>query len=117
MRYYYEKPDTWTRKHGELYRCNHILYSRCTLYREGDLGLAVIQERFNRRFKYIFYGPIDPWLIDDIYENPMFETYFCENAGKAKDGIFPTVEIRKIMWALRMKPLKKDEWVPKLHLI
>lgn len=117
MRYHYEKPDSWTRKHGEVYACDHVLYSRCTLYRKGTKGLAVIQERFNPRFKCIFYGPIDPWLVDEIYLNPKFDSYFDENSGEAKDGVFPTVEIRKIMWALRMKPLKQPDWVPKLHLI
>ena len=117
MRYHYEKPKEWSGHHGMTYRCDHMLYSRCTLFREGDLGLAVVQQRFNKNLKCYFYGPIDPWLIDDIYNNPLFGSYFSENAGNCKDGIFPTVEIRKLMWRLRMKPLETEEWVPKLHLI
>ena len=29
---------------------------------------------------------------------------------KNKDGLYPTVTVRKLMWALRMKPLKKERW-------
>ena len=32
--------------------------------------------------------------------------------AKKKDshGYFPTVTVRQLMWALRMKPLKKERW-------
>ena len=41
----------------------------------------------------------------------VFLEYFRENAKrKNKDGLYPTVTVRKLMWALRMKPLKKERW-------
>lgn len=36
--------------------------------------------------------------------------YFDSKAKKCKNGLYPTVSIRQIMWALRMKPLKKERW-------
>lgn len=29
---------------------------------------------------------------------------------KDSHGYFPTVTVRQLMWALRMKPLKKERW-------
>lgn len=31
-------------------------------------------------------------------------------AGTCTDGLWPTVTIRQIMWALKMKPLQKQRW-------
>ena len=74
-------------------------------------GLAVIQQRFNEKSRATFWGPIDPWLTDKIYLHKGFLEYFRENAKrKNKDGLYPTVTVRKLMWALRMKPLKKERW-------
>lgn len=74
-------------------------------------ALCVIQQRFNEKSKSTFWGPIDPWLTDKIYLHEGFVEYFRENAKrKNKDGLYPTVTVRKLMWALRMKPLKKERW-------
>ena len=101
---YYAKP-----KHGELYYCDHVVYSRCTLYKKGNLGLAVIQQRYKNKLTY--WAGLDPWLVDKIFENPGFEDYFFKRAGcRDENGLYPTVTVRQIMWALRMKPLRKDPW-------
>lgn len=109
MKYYYEiegcVPPT-----KYLYRCNHPLYSSCSLCKRGEKGLAIIQKRFNPKLKIFWYGPIDSRLMNDIVRNKRFDAYFAEHCGDADDGIFPTVEIRSIMWALRMKPLRKEWW-------
>lgn len=117
MRYYYEKPDKYEVTTGILYRCNHPVYTYCTLYRRGNVGLSVVQQRFNPKLKVSWWGAIDPWLIDDIGKNPLFESYFIEKSGKSEDGIFPTVNLRKIMWALKMKPLKKEPWEQELQAL
>lgn len=110
MRYFYES-NSDTAEHGSVYMCNHPLYNRCTLYLEDDLGLAVIQQRFNKKNKFTWWGPIDRVLIDDIYSHDGFKEYFMRNASKAdSEGLYPTVELRKLMWALRMKPLKREYW-------
>ena len=95
---------------GELYLCDHPVYSRCTLFKELDLGLAVIQQRYDPKTKKTWWTDIDPWLIDPIYFNANFYEYYKKRAGKCKDGLYPTVTIRQIMWALRMKPLPKERW-------
>ena len=38
------------------------------------------------------------------------KAYFDQKAGKCTDWLYPTVTIRQIMWALKMKPLKKERW-------
>lgn len=110
MKYYYEKPSEWVSA-GEVYRCEHPLYNRCTLFQNGSKGLAVIQERFNEKTKTRWWGSIDPWLAGDIFLCDGFKDYFEQNAKDPdENGLYPTVQIRKIMWALRMKPLRKEYW-------
>ena len=111
MRYYYERPKGTLPVYGEIYACNHPLYDRCTLFLKNYRGLAVVQQRFDPERKHCYWGPIDYWLANDIYENDRFPDFFRENADKADiDGLYPTVSVRKLMWALRMKPLRKEVW-------
>ena len=76
----------------------------------GDKGLAIIQQRCNEDTKTTWWGDIDPWLTDDIYLHPKFKEYFEDRAGKCTDGLYPTVTIRQIMWALKMKPIPRKRW-------
>ena len=110
MRYHYEKPHFHTAMYGAIYICDHPVYSRCTLYKIGDKGLAVIQQRYDSSTKHTWWTEIDPWITDDIYLNPGFHDYFKKMAGPPENGLYPTVTIRQIMWALKMKPLKKESW-------
>lgn len=111
MKYHYEKPENYRIKHGEVYVCDHILYNKCTLYKSNGLGLAVVQKRYNPRLKVFWWGPIDPWLIDDIFNADRFDEYFKNRAGcKDEFGVYPTISVRKIMWALKMRPLPKEPW-------
>ena len=110
MRYHYKKPHIYLSKYGETYICNHVLYDKCTLYKIGEIGLAIIQQRFDILTKRSWWSEIDPWLIDDIYLHPKFLTYFKEKAAKCKNGLYPTVTVRQIMWALKMKPIKREKW-------
>lgn len=110
MRYFYKKHDSCGAVYGEVYFCNHPVYSRCTLYLQDKKGMAVVQQRFNEYTKRTWWSEVDSYLVDDIYLNPNFESYFLLHASIASDGIYPTVTLRKIMWALRMKPLKKAPW-------
>lgn len=110
MRYHYEKPTIYVSMYGATYTCDHPVYNACTLYRIGDRGLAVIQQRYDNETKNTRWGEIDPWLTDDLYLHPKFAEYFDGRAEKQSDGIYPTVTIRQIMWALKMKPLPKERW-------
>ena len=111
MRWHTEKPENWTNYYGQTYRCEHPVYSSATLYLEGSKGLCVIQQRFNSRTKATFWGPIDPWLCDELYLRYGFSQFFRERAGKKSEtGLYPSVTIRQIMWALRMKPMKRERW-------
>ena len=32
------------------------------------------------------------------------------NRKKNQNGFYPTVTVRQLMWAIRMKPMKKERW-------
>ena len=110
MRYHYEKPKMYSSMYGTTYKCDHWVYDHCTLFLEGAKGLAVIQQRYDKKTKHTWWSEIDPWLNDVIYLNAGFKDLFESRAGKCDDGIYPTITIRQIMWALKMKPLPKERW-------
>jgi len=71
----------------------------------------VIQQRFNEKTKSTYWSAIDPWLTDKIYLRRGFREYFDSHAGRRnQNGEYPTVTVRQIMWALRMKPIKRERW-------
>ena len=111
MRWRYQiKNKKRSNKYGIIYPCNHLLYNSCTLYLKDGKGIAVIQQRFNRFTKHTYWTEIDPWLVDEIYLNKNFNSYFLLRAKEPENKLYPTVTLRQIMWALRMKPLKKEKW-------
>lgn len=110
MRYHYEKPSIYRSMYGTTYKCPHPVYSKCTLFEVGSKGLAVIQQRFDEHTKRTWWGEIDPWLTDDLYLHPGFKEFFDKRARECDNGIYPTVSIRQIMWALKFKPLKRERW-------
>lgn len=110
MRYHYKKPTVYISMYGKLYICNHPVYDRCTLFRIGNKGLSIIQQRFNHNTKSTQWGEIDAWIANDIYLHPNFKEYFDKRGGECTDGLYPTVTIRQIMWALKMKPLPRERW-------
>ena len=110
MRYHYEKPFLYFNKYGTTYECDHPIYNRCTLFEIGEKGIAIIQQRYDLDTKKTWWGEIDPWLTDEIYLHPKFKEYFDIRASKSIEGIFPTVTIRQIMWALKMKPIPRERW-------
>ena len=112
MRYHYDisKDNPVIPVYGKVYSCNHPVYAECTLFLQNDIGLAVIQQYKSLAY-FTYWGHIDPNLQNDIYLHPKFYEYFKEHAGKCdENGCYPTVTVRKLMWALRMKPLKKERW-------
>lgn len=96
--------------YGNTYECDHPVYSRCTLFKEDNKGIAVIQQRYDKKTKITWWDEIDPWLTDAIYLNPNFKELFDSRSAERIDGAYPTITIRQIMWALKMKPLPKERW-------
>lgn len=47
MRYFYEKPGIYSTIYGSTHVCDHPVYNRCTLFKIGSRGLAVIQQRYD----------------------------------------------------------------------
>lgn len=110
MRYHYEKPTIYLSMYGKLYNCEHPIYNACTLFEIDDKGLAVIQQRFDEDTKSTWWSELDAWLTDDLYLHPKFKEYFDKRAGACTDDLYPTVTVRQIMWALKMKPIPKERW-------
>lgn len=110
MRYHYEKPSIYISTFGSVYTCDHPVYDRCTLFIIGNKGLAIIQQRFDDETKRSWWGEIDPWLTDTLYLHPKFKAYFDERSGECTDGLYPTVTVRQIMWALKIKPMIRKRW-------
>lgn len=111
MRYHYKPPKIYLALYGQLYECNHPVYSRCTLYLIDDRGLAVIQQRYRSEDKSTYWTEIDQNLVDAIFMSDGFMSYFNKKAGPIKpDGCYPTVTVRQIMWAIRAKPLRRETW-------
>lgn len=110
MRYHYEKPKIYLSMYGKTYFCNHPVYDSCTLYKIHDRGLAVIQQRFDKRSKTTKWGEIDPWLTDDLYLHPKFKEFFDARSGECTDDLYPTVTVRQMMWALKLKPIPRSRW-------
>lgn len=110
MRYHYEKPDFYTTMYGNTYVCDHPVYDTSTLFIIGDKGLSVIQQRYDKHDKSTRWTEIDPWLNDALYLHKGFKEFFDKRAGECVNGFYPTVTIRQIMWALKMKPLPRERW-------
>lgn len=110
MRYHYEINPDCTPIFGEVIECDHPVYSKCTLYKEAERGLAVIQQYYDQVTKTTWWAEIDPQLQNDLYIHKSFARIFAERAGKCVNGLWPTVTVRQLMWAMRMKPLKRERW-------
>ena len=112
MRYHYEskRPQSYDQAY-ELYSCDHPLYHECTLWRIGDKGLAVVQKRFNEKLKVSWWTYVNAGLAVDIEMQKGFKDFLETHAApKDENGLYPTMNVRKVMWALRMKPLKREAW-------
>lgn len=110
MRYYSKPPVFSIQFYGKNYICDHPVYSKCTLFKIGDRGLAVIQQRYDKRTKHTYWTQIDGWIANAIWQEPKFQLYLEEHAKEKKNGLYPTATVRQVMWALRMKPLKRERW-------
>ena len=110
MRYHYKKPPIYLSKYGDTYLCDLPVYNESTLFQIDNKGLCVIQQRFDPDTKKTWWGEIDPWLTDPLYLHPRFKEFFDERAKECTDGLYPTVTIRQIMWALKMKPIPRERW-------
>lgn len=111
MRYHYERPDLYFAQYGISYKCDHPVYDECTLYKIGEKGLAIIQQRLIPGTKTTYWSSIDPWLIDELYLHEHFIELFKRFANKQDDkGLYPTITIRQAMWRLKMKPIQRQPW-------
>lgn len=110
MRYFQDQPKLYKAVYGETYISSNPVYVKGTLFRIGKKGLVVIQQRYREEDKSTWWDEIDPWLRNPIFLNTRFSEFFESFASEEKEDGFNTVTIRQIMWALRMKPIKRERW-------
>lgn len=112
MRYFYNAEHLARDLYGHKEICKHPLFLSCTVFDLPDgTGFGVAQKRFDPEAKCWYYSALDPGLANDIYLNEGFPEYFKKVADRRNaDGDFPIYDVRKVMWALRMKPLKREYW-------
>lgn len=61
--------------------------------------------------RYYYERPNNWAIAGDILSNENFKTVFNKIAKvKIPGGEYPVIQLRKLMWELRMKPLKKEFW-------
>ncbi len=92
---------------GKPIHLEHPIYRGGTLYFEKGKGLIITQQHFDAKTKNCFWDYVDYWIANDIYTSSKFYDFFDANATVTN---FPVFELRKVMWELRMKPLKKEAW-------
>lgn len=112
MKTFYKPIDIGDKRaKGKVYHCDAPVYNTCTLFLLPDgRGLATIQQRFNRALKTTWWGSIDTVINVDISNNPNLEAYLEKEARQPVDGLYPTIPLRRFMWALRIKPLEHQVW-------
>lgn len=113
MRTFYEKPDIIVPMYGMRYECDHPRFNSCTLFERKDKGkgLIVIQQRYDPVTKHTWWNEIDPWLANDIYLSRRFREAFDKLSDVKDDkGLYPVIEVRKLMWMVRLNPMPKEPW-------
>ena len=111
MRYHYKIPADTRQIAGETYECpNSSIYKRGTLFKEGEAGLVLIQQRYNPNTKVTWWTEIDPWIASDLYLSDDFENMFKLYASPARNDIYPALTVRQAMYMCHMKPLEKQSW-------
>ena len=107
MKYFYKKPEICVPVFGQPISLNHPIYKGGTLYLENGKGLIITQKHFNPDCRECWWGAVDFWIANDIYTSKNFPEWFFLNSFSED---YPIFELRRVMWALRMKPLHKEAW-------
>ena len=118
MRYYYEPTNDTEIKYATFYHPPNELFDLGTLYYYDGMGLVIVQLEYDPLNKSYHFGPIPPGLANDIFEQPGFREFFLRFAKPSTpNGEYPVMNVRKVMWSLRMKPLRKRDWEQKLQAL
>ena len=108
MKYYYQPQSQSIRVFGRpIVLEDHPIYRGGTLYFEQGKGIIVVQKYFSPEWKSCYWDYVDYGIANDLYLAPKFYEFFHQNATEEDHPIF---ELRKLMWELRMKPLRKETW-------
>ena len=100
---------------ARIYILDDPRFNQCTLFTEGNVGLIIIQQRYNKTLKCTWWGSLNRSLTKRILKSENFIDYFDENAAPPVGELYPVFEVRKVMWALRMRPLPKEIWETKFY--
>lgn len=97
----------------QICQSDHPAYNTFTLFTDGNRGIGVIQQRYDPRTKTTWWGSLSQDNIFNILNSPFFEEWWDDVARVGSSNSFHVTELRKVMWALRMKPLPKEPWETK----
>ena len=108
---------TTTKNQMSMYQCTGKLMNVIIQYTINVLyskWVRKVWRLFNsdmiRIRKKTWLGDIDPWLTDSLYLHDKFLEFFEARSGESDNGSYPTVTIRQMMWAMKMKPVKRERW-------
>lgn len=108
MKYFYQPQRQSVRVFGKpIVLEDHPIYRSGTLYLENGKGLIAVQKYFNSEWKSCYWDHVEYGIANDLYLAPGFFEFFQQNAMESD---YPIFELRKLMWILRMKPLRKEDW-------
>lgn len=110
MKYHYTKPTEYSSMYGQLYECNHPAYNHCTLYLIGDKGLAVIQQRYDKKSKCTWWSEIDRCLTDALYLHSKFKSVFdkyASNDGAGSRNVYSG--FRSDIFEKKVKEVRDDD--------
>lgn len=99
----------------QTYICDDPRFNSCTLFIRDNIGLGIIQQRYNANLKCTWWGPIDKELATAIEAKPEFAEFFNANAKEPINGLYSVFEVRKVMWAIGLRPLPKAIWETKFY--
>jgi hypothetical protein len=97
----------------QICQSDHPAYNAFSLFANGNKGIGVIQQRYDPRTKTTWWGPVDKDNTFYILHSPFFEEWWNDVSRPAANGLYHVVELRKVMWALHIKPSPKEPWETK----
>ena len=112
MRPFYHDDETDYDKHVQIYhQTGHPVYRSYTLYFNGERGFGVVKQYFSKRLKCYWWDNLASPLAFDIFKNENFWEYFDKVANEPdENGEYPIIQVRKVMYALKMPPERKKFW-------
>ena len=106
MRYHSNKPKYVRRAYGKIVRTDHPVYNYGTCFQKDGKALFIIQQYFDQNTKNTYWGPVEAWITQLIFENEHFDKLFAKYADTIEQ--VSTISMRHALHFLKIKPPKKE---------